>query len=166
MSRVTGWSLSSACPVRASRRWCSTRSPLRRGTSSTRPSLYLRLGQSLSTLSGGECQRVKIAKELRQAEQPTKYVLDEPTTGLHMNDIDTLLHVLDSLVEQGHTVVVIEHNLDVIRQADWLIDLGPGPGRHGRTILFEGHVADYTDHKTPTCHALSHTESEADAHAV
>ncbi|WP_405111858.1 excinuclease ABC subunit UvrA [Micromonospora sp. NBC_01405] len=117
---------------------------------------YLRLGQSLSTLSGGECQRVKIAKELRQAEQPTTYVLDEPTTGLHPNDIDTLLHVLDSLVDQGHTVVVIEHNLDVIRQADWLIDLGPGPGRHGGTILFEGHVADYTSRATPTCQALTH----------
>jgi excinuclease UvrABC ATPase subunit len=83
------------------------------------------------------------------------YVLDEPTTGLHMSDIDTLLHILDRLVEQGHTVVVIEHNLDVIRQADWLIDLGPGPGRHGGTILFQGHVADYTGRATPTCHALN-----------
>jgi excinuclease UvrABC ATPase subunit len=116
---------------------------------------YLRLGQSLNTLSGGECQRLKIAKELRQARQPTTYVLDEPTTGLHMTDIDTLLHVLDRLVEQRHTVVVIEHNLDVVRQADWLIDLGPGPGRHGGTVLFEGHVADYTDRPTPTCRALS-----------
>jgi excinuclease UvrABC ATPase subunit len=116
---------------------------------------YLRLGQSLNTLSGGECQRVKIAKELRQAEQPTTYVLDEPTTGLHLSDIDMLLHVLDSLVEHGHTVVVVEHNLDVIRQADWLIDLGPGPGRHGGTILFEGHPADYTDHPTPTSAALT-----------
>jgi excinuclease UvrABC ATPase subunit len=116
---------------------------------------YLRLGQSLNTLSGGECQRLKIAKELRQARQPTTYVLDEPTTGLHMTDIDTLLHVLDRLVEQRHTVVVIEHNLDVVRQADWLVDLGPGPGRHGGTVLFEGHVADYTDRPTPTCRALS-----------
>ena len=74
---------------------------------------------------------MKIAKELRQADQPTTYVLDEPTTGLHLSDIDMLLHVLDSLVEHGHTVVVVEHNLDVIRHADWLIDLGPGPGRHG-----------------------------------
>jgi excinuclease UvrABC ATPase subunit len=115
---------------------------------------YLRLGQSLSTLSGGECQRVKIAKELRQAEDPAAYVLDEPTTGLHLNDIDTLLHVLESLVEQGHTVVVIEHNLDVIRQADWLIDLGPGPGRHGGTVLYEGHVAAYTEVDTPTGRAL------------
>ena len=108
----------------------------------------------MSTLSGGECQRVKIAKELREAKQPTTYVLDEPTTGLHMTDIDTLLHVLDGLVEQGHTVVVIEHNLDVIRQADWLIDLGPGPGRHSGTVLYEGHVTSYVDHPTPTCQAL------------
>ncbi len=86
---------------------------------------YLRLGQSLTTLSGGECQRVKIAKELRDAEQPTTYVLDEPTTGLHLSDIDTLLHVLDTLVDQGHTVVVIEHNLDVIRPGR-LVDR-PGP---------------------------------------
>ncbi|WP_049565459.1 ATP-binding cassette domain-containing protein [Nonomuraea sp. SBT364] len=115
---------------------------------------YLRLGQSLSTLSGGECQRVKIAKELREATRPTTYVLDEPTTGLHMTDIDTLLGVLGDLVGQGHTVVVIEHNLDVIRQADWLVDLGPGPGRHGGTVLFEGHVAGYTDRTTPTGRAL------------
>ncbi|TDD17595.1 excinuclease ABC subunit UvrA [Kribbella turkmenica] len=115
---------------------------------------YLRLGQSLNTLSGGECQRVKIAKELRYAEQPTTYVLDEPTTGLHLSDIDTLLHVLDSLVEHGHTVVVVEHNLDVIQQADWLIDLGPGPGRHGGMVLFEGHPADYMGRETPTSRAL------------
>lgn len=116
---------------------------------------YLRLGQSLTTLSGGECQRVKIAKELGDTDQPTTYLLDEPTTGLHLSDIDTLLHVLDTLVSQGHTVVVIEHNLDVIRQADWLIDLGPGPGKHGGTILYEGHVTDYTDRTTPTGHALA-----------
>src|SRR5690625_2588302 len=115
---------------------------------------YLRLGQSLNTLSGGECQRVKIASELRERTEPTTYVLDEPTTGLHRNDIDTLLGVLDSLVEHGHTVVVIEHNLDVIRQADWLVDLGPGPGRYGGTVLYEGHVGDYTDAATPTCAAL------------
>jgi excinuclease UvrABC ATPase subunit len=122
---------------------------------------YLRLGQSLNTLSGGECQRVKIAKELRQAEEPTTYVLDEPTTGLHLSDIDMLLHVLDSLVDHGHTVVVVEHNLDVIRQADWLVDLGPGPGRHGGTILFEGHPADYTRARTPTSTALAATDAVA-----
>ena len=85
-------------------------------------------------------------------DRPTTYVLDEPTTGLHLNDIDTLLHVLDGLVEQGHTVVVIEHNLDVIRHADWLIDLGPGPGRHGGEILFEGRSPDWTG--TVTADAL------------
>lgn len=116
---------------------------------------YLRLGESLSGLSGGECQRLKIAKELREAQGPAVYLLDEPTTGLHPADIDMLLGVLDSLVDRGHTVVVIEHNLEVIRHADWLIDLGPGPGRHGGTVLFEGHVADYTDRDTPTSRALA-----------
>ncbi|MFF5986656.1 ATP-binding cassette domain-containing protein [Prauserella flavalba] len=113
---------------------------------------YLRLGQPLTTLSGGECQRVKIAKELRDAGGPALYVLDEPTTGLHLSDVDTLLGVLDDLVDHGHTVVVIEHNLDVIRHADWLVDLGPGPGRHGGRILYEGPVAGLTG--TATAHAL------------
>nr|WP_042180471.1 excinuclease ABC subunit UvrA [Kibdelosporangium sp. MJ126-NF4]CEL14407.1 Excinuclease ABC subunit A paralog of unknown function [Kibdelosporangium sp. MJ126-NF4]CTQ88772.1 Excinuclease ABC subunit A paralog of unknown function [Kibdelosporangium sp. MJ126-NF4] len=113
---------------------------------------YLRLGQPLTTLSGGECQRVKIAKELRDATSPSLYVLDEPTTGLHLSDIDTLLGVLDDLVERGHTVVVIEHNPDVVRQADWLIDLGPGPGRHGGQILYQGPVSDITG--TATAAAL------------
>jgi excinuclease UvrABC ATPase subunit len=113
---------------------------------------YLRLGQPLTTLSGGECQRVKIAKELREAAGPTLYVLDEPTTGLHLRDIDTLLGVLDHLVEKGHTVIVVEHNLDVIRHADWIIDLGPGPGRHGGRILFQGRVAELAD--TVTARAL------------
>ncbi|MGN9841165.1 ATP-binding cassette domain-containing protein [Nonomuraea sp. H19] len=102
---------------------------------------YLRLGQPLTTLSGGECQRVKIAKELRDTAEPTLYVLDEPTTGLHLRDIATLLQILDQLVGQGHTVVVIEHNVDVIRHADWIIDLGPGPGKHGGQILYQGPVA-------------------------
>ncbi|GAA1553676.1 excinuclease ABC subunit UvrA [Kribbella hippodromi] len=117
---------------------------------------YLRLGQSLNTLSGGECQRVKIAKELRAAGRATTYVLDEPTTGLHLDDTGTLLGVLDRLVERGHTVVVVEHDLAVVRQADWLIDLGPGPGRHGGRVLFEGYVAAYTERDTPTSRALRH----------
>ena len=115
---------------------------------------YLRLGQSLNTLSGGECQRVKIARELDDASEPTTYLLDEPTTGLHLDDIDVLARVLDGLLDHGHTVVVIEHNLDIIRRADWLLDLGPGPGRHGGTVLYEGRVDQYTDAGTPTGAAL------------
>ncbi|MGW8379732.1 ATP-binding cassette domain-containing protein [Streptomyces sp. ODS28] len=126
---------------------------------------YLRLGQSLSTLSGGECQRLKIAKELHEQRSPTVYILDEPTTGLHRNDMDTLLHVLDRLVEQGHTVVVIEHNPDVFTQADWLIDLGPGAGRHGGRILYEGHVTDYRGYDTPTCEALERYAERGGAEA-
>jgi excinuclease UvrABC ATPase subunit len=115
---------------------------------------YLRLGQPLSTLSGGECQRVKIAKHLHDTDEPSGYVLDEPTTGLHLADIDTLLHVLDELVEHGHTVVVIEHNLEVIGHADWLIDLGPGPGRHGGCVLYQGQVTGYHA-GTPTARVLA-----------
>ncbi|WP_324190277.1 excinuclease ABC subunit UvrA [Nocardia cyriacigeorgica] len=99
---------------------------------------YLRLGQSLTTLSGGECQRLKIAKELAARAEHTLYILDEPTTGLHLSDIDTLLGVLDTLVGKGDTVVVIEHNLEVIRRADRIVDLGPGPGRRGGRIIVEG----------------------------
>jgi len=114
---------------------------------------YLRLGQPLTTLSGGECQRVKIAKQLRDATEPSLYVLDEPTTGLHLGDIDTLLGVLTDLLEHGHSVVVIEHNLHVIRRADWVIDLGPGPGRHGGRVLYQGPVAGIEG--TPTAEALA-----------
>ncbi|SCK06308.1 excinuclease ABC subunit UvrA [Streptomyces sp. WMMB 322] len=113
---------------------------------------YLRLGQPLTALSGGECQRVKIAKELRDSTVPALYVLDEPTTGLHLRDVDTLLGLLDGLVDRGHTVVVIEHNLDVVRRADWMLDLGPGPGRHGGRILYQGPVAGITG--TATAQAL------------
>lgn len=103
---------------------------------------YLTLGQPTYTLSGGEAQRLKIAKELGSREAVnTLYVLDEPTTGLHMNDIDKLLNVLYELISKGNTAVVIEHNLDVIRSADYLIELGPGPGDQGGRVVFSGEPA-------------------------
>lgn len=116
---------------------------------------YLRLGQSMHTLSGGEAQRVKIGRELASADQPRLYVLDEPTTGLHPQDVEVLLGVLDRLVEDSHTVVVIEHNLDVVTRADWLIDLGPGAGSHGGRVLYEGRVDEYVGRETPTGEALA-----------
>jgi excinuclease ABC subunit A len=100
---------------------------------------YVRLGQSATTLSGGEAQRVKLATELqRRSTGRTIYVLDEPTTGLHFEDVRKLLLVLNSLVEKGNTVIVIEHNLDVIKSADWLIDLGPEGGFRGGQLVAEG----------------------------
>ena len=100
---------------------------------------YITLGQSATTLSGGEAQRVKLALELSKRDTGrTLYVLDEPTTGLHFADIDLLLKVLDQLREAGNTIVIIEHNLDVIKTADWLIDMGPEGGAGGGTVVGVG----------------------------
>jgi excinuclease ABC subunit A len=103
---------------------------------------YLRLGQSSETLSGGESQRIKLTKELaRQSAAATVYVLDEPTVGLHFDDVRKLIDVFRALLARGHTVVVIEHNLEMIKVADYLVDLGPGGGKHGGRIVYQGDVA-------------------------
>jgi excinuclease ABC subunit A len=100
---------------------------------------YIKLGQPATTLSGGEAQRVKLAEQLsKRSTGRTIYILDEPTTGLSFHDVDKLLHVLNRLADTGNTVLIIEHNLDVIKQADWVIDLGPEGGDKGGTILASG----------------------------
>ncbi len=110
---------------------------------------YIKLGQPSTTLSGGESQRVKLATELAKRDTGrTLYVLDEPTTGLHFEDIRVLLGVIGKLVDKGNTVIVIEHNMDVIKCADYIIDMGPEGGRAGGEILFEGTPEELAETKT------------------
>ena len=101
---------------------------------------YVKLGQSSSTLSGGEAQRIKLASFLSKAEtnEKTLFIFDEPTTGLHFHDINKLLNSFYSLIKKGHSIICIEHNLDVIKCADWIIDLGPEGGSNGGKVIFEG----------------------------
>jgi excinuclease UvrABC ATPase subunit len=101
---------------------------------------YMTLGQPLSTVSGGEAQRLKLAKEFNK--KGNIYILDEPTTGLHMSDTTSILNIINRLVDKGNTVIVIEHNLDVMRSADWLIDVGPDGGTRGGEIIYEGKPID------------------------
>lgn len=109
---------------------------------------YITLGQRLDTLSGGERQRIKLAMELHKTGE--LYVLDEPTTGLHMADVDGLVRILNRLVDNGSTVIVVEHNIDVIRQADHLIDMGPGAGQQGGRIIFQGTPEEMRQSKVST----------------
>ncbi|MES2630162.1 MAG: excinuclease ABC subunit A, partial [Bacteroidota bacterium] len=113
---------------------------------------YLKLGQPATELSGGEAQRIKLASELQRVQQGhTVYILDEPTTGLHPSDVEKLLVQLDVLVENGHTVIVVEHDMDVIAASDWVIDIGPGAGDQGGSIVTAGtpeEVARNTESKT------------------
>jgi excinuclease ABC subunit A len=117
---------------------------------------YIKLGQAATTLSGGEAQRVKLAAELaKKATGKTFYVLDEPTTGLHFADLERLIAILKRLILKGNTVLVIEHNLDVIKNSDWIIDLGPDGGKDGGEIVFTGTVEELLkDKKSYTAQAL------------
>jgi excinuclease ABC subunit A len=118
---------------------------------------YLRLGQPTSTLSGGEAQRLKLASYLDggRREKPRLFLFDEPTTGLHMADIDLLYRTLRRLVRRGEGVVVVEHSLDLIGRADWIVDLGPGGGVHGGKLLYSGPLAPFLDSvESPTADEL------------
>jgi excinuclease ABC subunit A len=119
---------------------------------------YVSLGQSSNTLSGGEAQRVKLASFLGQEKSTEKYlfIFDEPSTGLHFHDIKKLLEALQALVEKGHTVLVIEHNMEIIKSADWVIDLGPEGGKMGGNVVFQGTPEDLIHcEKSPTASYLA-----------
>jgi excinuclease ABC subunit A len=120
---------------------------------------YIRLGQPATTLSGGEAQRIKLSSELaRRDTGQTLYILDEPTTGLHFADVKKLLHVLDRLVNIGNTVILIEHNLDVIAASDWIIDLGPEGGDNGGNVVVTGTPKQVSNH--PTSHTGKYLKSK------
>ena len=120
---------------------------------------YIKLGQQATTLSGGEAQRVKLAKELSKSpSNHTLYILDEPTTGLHVHDIELLLKVLTRLRDNGNSVVVIEHNMEVIKSADWIIDLGPEGGSEGGQIIATGSPEEIT--KIKGSHTGKHLKKE------
>jgi excinuclease ABC subunit A len=111
---------------------------------------YIKLGQSSNTLSGGEAQRVKLASFLGRGRSQSRslFIFDEPTTGLHFHDIKKLLGAFNALIDQGNSILVIEHNTDVIRSADWVIELGPGAGAHGGQVIFCGTPADMKKSKS------------------
>ena len=118
---------------------------------------YIQLGQSSNTLSGGEAQRIKLAFFLSKGHksEKTMFIFDEPTTGLHFHDIKKLLNSFNALIENGHTIICVEHNLDVIKCADWLIDLGPEGGENGGDLLFQGTPEDLIKNKRSyTAHFL------------
>ena len=129
---------------------------------------YIGLGQSATTLSGGEAQRIKLAKELsRRATGKTLYILDEPTTGLHFDDVKKLLDVLCRLTDLGNTVIIIEHHLDVIKTADWVIDLGPDGGVNGGRIMASGSPEQVARiKKSYTGQALSQVLSKTSSHEL
>jgi excinuclease ABC subunit A len=124
---------------------------------------YITLGQSSTTLSGGEAQRIKLASELsKKGTGKTIYILDEPSTGLHFEDINLLLSVLQRLVNEGNTVLVIEHNLDIIKVADYIVDIGPEGGRGGGTILFSGTPEDLVKKAEAISYTSKYLKSELD----
>ena len=124
---------------------------------------YIALGQSSTTLSGGEAQRIKLATELSKRDTGnTLYILDEPTTGLHFEDIRVLLEVLNHLTDKGNTVLIIEHNLDVIKQVDYIIDVGPEGGKGGGNIIAEGTPEEIINNKKS--HTARFLKKEFDAY--
>ena len=106
---------------------------------------YMTLGQPLSTLSGGEMQRVKLAQHLDEQVKDSVFIFDEPTTGLHEADIPVLMKCFDDLIAQNNTVILIEHNLSIMCEADWIVDVGPGPGLDGGKVLFSGTPKDFIE---------------------